>query len=257
MGSKLLDLFIDILLKLFGEKVIIKINERVARTMWSTAFEKAIKKVDLFNEGEGDALASSRSMLRYYYATFNISDTTISVENFAIALAMELHSYNRMIDARYVYDLSEAILTNWHESLINSDYFKEKYTDRIDNIQYWKSIDDYDDILKVLGSNYEINKHYFNSYNCNNSSTKIRVWLPRPDESWLRWEKEHSIDIGVNPMKGFETGFFQIGFDYSEVTNENIKYLEEAYFSLNAMREGAMLSSMRIGEMTGNIIWMR
>lgn len=170
---------------------------------------------------------------------------------------MEFYSFGKMIEPKYIYDFAEAILTNWYNTLNNSDYFREKYSKRIDLIQYKKNIDKIENTLELLSLRNEVYKAYFSSYNCENSSAIVKVWLPRPNETWIEWDNESSIDIKVNPMIGFELGFFRTGFDYYELSDKSWGHLQVVFYSNSSFREGARFSTIRIGETSGQIIWAR
>lgn len=256
MKEKLLDSIIGLLIRFFGDKILISINKRIFIDIWRTSFESAVTNVSFFRKGVGEELAFHRGILRFYFATFYELNVNVSVENLAIAIAMELYSYDKKIDSIYIYDLAEAVLKNWHKFLSNNNYFNEKYSERIKSIQYKKDACAIEQTLNIINSRDKVYREYFKSYNCDYASTKIRIWLPRPNETWIRWETEHSLEISVNPMIGFELGFFRVGFDYSHITNNEKGNLRLVYYSNSSFREGAEFSTIRIGETSGNVIWV-
>jgi hypothetical protein len=244
-------------MRLFGDKVLNSINKKISTDIWEKAFEGASSNVSFFGKGLGLELATHRCILRYFHATFHDLNVKVTVENLAIAIAMELYSFGNMIEPKYIYDFSEAILKNWYSSLRGNEYFNNNYSDQINQISYKKDEENMERVMNVLSSKDEVYIEYFNSYRHENSSTAIKVWLPRPNESWIRWEEEHSIDIHVNPMIGFELGFFRTGFDYSEFETEEKSRLQVVFYSGSSYREGAKFKTLRIGEETGDIIWAR
>lgn len=257
LKEKLLDYILDILIRFFGDKILLQINDKIALNLWTNAFESATKNLSIFGNGVGRELSTHRALLRYFYATFNNSNVSVSAENLSIAIAMELIHFDKNLDGKSIYDLSEAILFNWYNSLKKNSYFSSKYEEEIAAIQYEKNNCNYLKTMEILNCKTKIIKAFFQSYSHNNSHTQIRIWIPAPNETWIRWNEEHSLVINVNPMIGFELGFFRVGFDYTYLDEKINKNLVQASYSYTAQRECGEFDELRIGETTEKVIWAR
>lgn len=253
--DKIIDIITNLIILVFGDKILTVINDKIKIDKWKRACEDATKNLGIFSEGLGTELSMHRSILRYYYATFNNSNISITVENLTIALAMEFKSFSVEISKEYIYDLSEAILTNWYNRLNENGYLREKYSNRIESISYKKNLSSYNETLRIIDDTYLLNKAYFESYGSKKASIKLRVWIPRPNETWIAWDSNHCVDINVNPMMGFELGFFRVGFDYYIYENNESGHLRVAFYTSSQCREGAEFKTLTIGETSGNVIW--
>lgn len=257
MGIKerILDYFLNEIINRSGTKFFDYIEGSTYIDIWGKCFEKTIKSFSLFEKGAAAEFSKIRGILRYCHASFDNNVEIVNVENLAIAIAMEMYSYNKAENVKYAYDLAESVLTNWVNVLKNRKYYRDKFSDKIDSINYKKNVNKIESTEEILKSRNDLYRAYFKSYSSISSSTEIRVYYPRPNENWIRWDKNYSIIINVNPMIGFELGFFKTGFDYRHIDNHEESILQTVYYLNSAKREGANFKSISVGESSGKIIW--
>lgn len=252
IGEKVLDLFI----KIFGDKVIEKINKLYGIDAWCRAFEKAIAYSEEFDSGFGKELATHRTMMRFYYETFDTNKEKISFNDFVLSIGMEFLDFQLKISPDIIIALADAIINNWYKELRTNKFLKNKLeimSKQLPEIQDW----DVEEIKLILKDHEKMRRAYFKSFEHIKGVKTIRVWYPAPNENWIRWDEKYSIDIKVNPMLGMALGFFRRGYDYSLLETDGTHRLKFAAISSSKERETAQFktSTFYIGEKGGEVFW--
>ncbi|MBM7853708.1 hypothetical protein JOC37_000073 [Desulfohalotomaculum tongense] len=248
--------FLNLSSKIVEEKIIEKINNFHNIKAWCRAFEKAVIYSEEFEPGFGNELATHRTMMRFYYETFDISKEKISFNDFVLSIGMEFLDFQLKIPPEVTISLADAIVNNWYKELQTNKSLKNKLktvNKQLPEIEDW----DVEELKLILKDHEKMRRAYFKSFEHVNGVKTIRVWYPAPNENWIRWDEKYSIDIKVNPMLGMALGFFRKGYDYSLIETDKTHRLKFAAISSSKERETAQFktSTLCIGEKGGKVFW--
>lgn len=237
------------------EQFMSRLNENKMLTSWTNSFEKAVELSDSFANGFGKELSSHRAIMRYFYATFDPASSMSKLDNFIISLGLEFLDYQLELPPEVIIGFGSAIMKNWKRELYSDKVLKQKIQDKDCDIQNIDCIYNLNELKQILANKQELRKNFFKEYEHNDGYKKIRIWLPRPDESWIRWEIEHSVDININPMIGMDLGFFRLGYDYSLFYKGEEDKLKFASITESKTKETGEFKYSNIGEKSGQVIW--
>lgn len=231
------------------------ISEQVNRIKMNYKYERVWRR--LYKEyciilNPKDRSRVEKGLRRFFYAAIQDKTERITLENIAVSTmfivnlnSIDEESYNRL-KAMYVYEFANSFYKAWANHLIKCGDIEER--------TFQSNRDD--EIINLLCSRDKLFRNYFESYSTAAKSYKIRVFLPRPSETWIRREKEHSVVIDIDHENNIELGFFNAGFDYAVIDNINqVGHLRGAFLSPKEDFESAIFSTLQIGNTSGKMIW--
>ena len=213
--GKVIDTLSEKAISLVSEAILNSIKGLKKNDLWKKAVMKACKATEGVDVSFSDYIVESLAIQRHFvWLTSNKSLDDI-YHSFIITIAVELCAFNT--EKKFAVSFGTAILDNWFE--LNG----------IDYIQLKNQIIG-DRIIKIVNDRERLYREYFLLYDDPCSEDVIRVYYPKNDENWIRWNKEYSIDIRINLSKGAEFGFCRIGFSYSKIKEQkDEKFLKIAY----------------------------
>lgn len=255
--DKLVEKIVDKVFESVGSEFTEKINIQKELKAWANSFEKVAEYSDLISLGFGKELSSHRTMMRYFYATYDPTVSMPCIDDFILAIGMEFLDYQLKISPEVIIGYGNAVMKNWVMELYNNKFLRKKTEENDRDIQKMISIKDVNCLKNILSESNNIRVNFFKSFEHSDGFKTIRVWLPRPNENWIRWDKEYSVDIKVNPMIGMDLGFFRIGYDYSLISGEDSDNLKFAALSSSKTKETGEFKTFCIGEKAGEPFWGR
>lgn len=209
--------------KFLGNDITSIITSNSLKQEWRNAFVVA-PGYDLLKENRLDDVYETRTMERFYVATVEGNEDRLNVEAFIIALSMELLSYIPELGTSFIINYGYHVFSNWCNQVISNNYYCEMIKSKIGNLPNFNFEIDLDILQLKLEDNDYIRRTYFKSFNSDDGTELVRVWLPRPSESWIRWEKKHSEVVKLDSVREVELGFYRMGCDYTLIeTDENLK----------------------------------
>jgi len=222
--------------------------------LWIHAFDEIAKYSNEKIVEFSNKLAVSNTMKRFFYRTFDTMKPFPSFEDFTVSIAMELLDKGSKISIEDIISYSDAVYDKWLENIILDDRSRE-YLIKIGKspLEMRGNQKSYEELLILLKNRTELGKAFFKSYNTMCLDSYIKVYLPN-ENGIIDWKEERSINIMVNTFKGFELGFFRIGYDYKYFTGESLTIVT---YSESEKYECAAFHGKKIGKITDKIIWAR
>lgn len=222
--------------------------------LWINAFTEIAKQSNQLSIELATELAKSNTMKRFFYKAFDSIQDFPSFEDFTVSIAIEFLDQENKSSIEYIISYSDAVYDKWVENIINDDNSRE-YLQKIGKspFEIRGKQKEYRALASLIENKTDLRKSFFKSYNKLSLESYVKVYLPN-NEGIIDWKDEWSINIMVNPFKGFELGFFRVGYDYKYSTGES---LSRVTYSDNDKLECAMFGSKEIGKVTDNHIWLR
>lgn len=170
------------------------------------------RPLDLINAREFRGIINSLFQPGDYH--FSTIDIAVAI-NIAIAHYCD-NEFNK--HSHEIIDLSYHLSREIKESINKSKIMRDGLIDYGKNIS---QIDVNPERIKIeylFKNKKDLFKHYFSTFNNTNFNHSIRIWHQSNDNAWVDWAEKNSICININPYK-IREGFFLVGFDYFDVTN--------------------------------------
>jgi hypothetical protein len=247
----------EIVFNVFGEDLVTLASSKRFNRAWDDSFDKAAEDMGLREDNFKVLLSTQRAMKRHYYRTFSPILNQIDAENFIIAIAVELQYPGVKYESDFIIDYGYAVFKNWVQKINKNSFMQRKIEIHGREIPNTNADVNFNELKKVLENKDQLLKRYFSSYELQNSDCKVRVWLPKPGESWIEKNKEHSVVLDINLTEGVELGFFRTGFDYTSLITEEQKNLKCAYIGNKKSREIGCFDSYSPAAYANETFWAR
>ncbi len=227
--------------KLFGKGIEIAgksaaslYSQIIGAKKWEKAFTDVAEFSEFVTKESCSEISRHYTMLRFYYETFNNKQKVFPREDFAIALAMELHDYNIQMSANYIVALADAFIDSWKNEVLKQDGIF-----RLDDTCFRNNFNEFNkaDVREIISDKVKLVKAFFKGYEDKEGEHIIRIYYPAKGRSWIEWNKKYSTEIKVNLNKGMPLGFCRVGYDYALINGDIESYLKVAYLSKKKDRE--------------------
>ena len=213
--DKVIDKICEKTLKELGERIVKSVKASKEAALWGKAVKKACDVTEGIDESFADYVIKSRAIQRHFIWLTSDKSLNGIYYSFVITMAVELCSFNA--ERRFAVSFGTAILDNWFE--LNGKNYQEIRKQLAG-----------EQILNVIKDREKLYHEYFRLYDDSVAKDVIRVYYPKNGESWIRWNKDYSVDIRVNLSRGTEYGFCRIGFAYSKIEEQECeRFLKVAY----------------------------
>ena len=213
--QKIVDKISEKSLNFITEYISKSVKEYKKMDLWEKAVKKACDATEGIDDSFADDILKSLAIQRHYVWLISNKSLDDIYRSFILTKAIELCLLNA--EKKHAVSLGMAILDNWFE---------------LNGIEYQDISNQLagDEIVNIVNDREKLYREYFLLYNEPFAQDIIRVYYPKNGESWIRWDKNCSVDIKVNLSKGTEYGFCRIGFSYSRIDNQACeKSLKVAY----------------------------
>lgn len=189
-------------------------EQRNRSNNWCKVVEDVVTATEGIDKEIGNYVFKQLPIITFRRQLFENTDSDI-ITNFVLTLAIELCKFNK---EEFSIPLGIAVAENCIKMSKNQKDFQK--------LDIHKS-----ELKDIIDNREELYKAYFKLFDDINGIQKLRVFYPKNGESWIRWEKDYSVDINVNLSKGLPFGFCREGFDYQKIldNDNNGEFLKCAY----------------------------
>jgi len=117
-----------------------------------------------------------------------------------------------------IIDFSYHVSHEIKESIIKNKIMRDGLVDYGKDISLMDTNSDRTAIECLFKNKKDLFQYYFSTFNNPSYNHSIQIWHQGNDNTWIDWDENNSICININPYK-IREGFFLIGFDYRDITN--------------------------------------
>lgn len=172
-------------------------------------------------------LINAREFRGIINSLFQSGDYHFSTMDIAVAINIATGHYcdnefNKF--SHEIIDFSYHFSREIKESIIKNKVMKDGLIDYGKNISLVDVNSERTAIEYVFKNKRDLFKHYFSTFNNTNFNHSIKIWHQSNDNAWVDWDERNSICININPYK-IREGFFLVGFDYFDITNNESLYV--------------------------------
>ena len=189
--KKIVDKISDKTLDFITEYISKSVKEYKKMDLWEKAVRKACEATEGIDDSFADDILKSLAIQRHYVWLISNKSLDDIYRSFILTMAIELCSLNA--EKKHAVSLGMAILDNWFE--LNGIEYKDICNQLVG-----------DEVANIVNDREKLYREYFLLYNEPFAQDTIRVYYPKNGESWIRWDKNCSVDVKANLSKGTEYG---------------------------------------------------
>jgi len=195
-------------------------------------------------------LIDAREFRGIINSLFQPGDYHFSTMDIAVAINIATDHYcdnefNKL--SHEIIDFSYHLSREIKESIIKNKVMRDGLIDYGKNISLINVNSDRTAIEYLFKNKRDLFKHYFSTFNNTNFNHRIKIWHQSNNNTWVDWGEKNSMCININPYK-IREGFFLLGFDYFDVSNnENLHFAsnKDGYEYFNEHLENSSYVWMR------------
>lgn len=166
-------------------------------------------------------LISAREFRGLINSLFQPGDYHFSTMDVAVAINIATGHYcdNEFNNFSHeIIDFSYHVSHEIKESIIKNKIMRDGLVDYGKDISLMDTNSDRTAIECLFRNKKDLFQYYFSTFNNPSYNHSIQIWHQGNDNTWIDWDENNSICININPYK-IREGFFLIGFDYRDITN--------------------------------------
>ena len=166
-------------------------------------------------------LISAREFRGLINSLFQPGDYHFSTTDVAVAINIATGHYcdNEFNNFSHeIIDFSYHVSHEIKESIIKNKIMRDGLVDYGKDISLMDTNSDRTAIECLFKNKKDLFQYYFSTFNNPSYNHSIQIWHQGNDNTWIDWDENNSICININPYK-IREGFFLIGFDYRDITN--------------------------------------